>query len=126
MKRDWKVIKGILESAETGKDFDLSICKDYKLIAHNLNCLVDAGCIDENGRADESDCLELDKCAEAVGNSIITMKGHDLLDCLRYKKSSIVLDELNNMYLNGPLDLILDVVMELIKKELKARINKRV
>lgn len=114
MYRNWKLLKDILEEASVGNCTVSS--NDINELQHHIKLLHDSGYLNLSNQIKSDSTAQqiianLNKCS-------LTMKGYDLLDCMYYKGFEKVIEGLNNLNINGPLDLVVELTQKLIKKDM--------
>ena len=108
------LLKDILEEASVGNCTVSS--NDINELQHHIKLLHDSGYLNLGNQIKSDSTAQqiianLNKCS-------LTMKGYDLLDCMYYKGFEKVIEGLNNLNINGPLDLVVELTQKLIKKDM--------
>lgn len=116
MHRNWNVIKEILACISDNTAFDNSVETDLKEVLYHIELLKESNYINHNFSLNDS--IEFHKLLECIPKMRLTMKGHDLLDCMYYSGFDSVVAGLNKKRINGPLDLIVELTHKLIRKDM--------
>lgn len=116
MHRNWIVMKEILSCIDNNTAFDSSVESNPKEILYHIELLKDSDYINNNFQLNDS--VDIHKLLDCIPKMRLTMKGHDLLDCMYYSGFDKIIDGLNKKRINGPLDLIVELTHKLIRKDM--------
>ena len=120
MTKNWKVIKEILLCAETGKEFDRTICADISILIENYAMLNDAGFIKTTPPSFKTNnALMQTTFIYEVPKTVLSEKGHELFDYMKHPKFSEVLNYVHSLGMEGNLNLIHRIMEEIVFDDIK-------